>query len=183
MKPNDSLFSMSNNAQDIGNQKRKLIDETLVKIKSDLFSGYPVNVRKAVLKLIHAYLCDVDISWAMVSMINLSANPKVKNKMVGYLGVSLAIHQNNKLKTLIANTINKDLNCVDIITKIVALDVLPYLIDEHLGPFIFPLVTGFVMLFLIRFLHPMWPFVKEFLSFILHVSNMLVFTIKVSASN
>ncbi|CAJ0755381.1 8553_t:CDS:10 [Entrophospora sp. SA101] len=89
------------------------------KFKDGNLNGY--QKKKYVCKLLYMYILGWDIDFGHMEAVNLISSNKYSEKQIGYLGVTLLMHENSDLTYLIINSIRKDLAEVNEIYNCLAL--------------------------------------------------------------
>ncbi|CAG8588574.1 11894_t:CDS:10 [Diversispora eburnea] len=77
------------------------------KFKDGNLNGY--QKKKYVCKLLYMYILGWDIDFGHMEAVNLISSNKYSEKQIGYLGVTLLMHENHDLARLVVNSIRKDL--------------------------------------------------------------------------
>ncbi|KAF9433906.1 hypothetical protein BGZ76_008832, partial [Entomortierella beljakovae] len=78
------------------------------KFKEGSLSGY--DKKKYVCKLLYMYILGWDIDFGHMEAVNLISSTKYSEKQIGYLGITLLMHENSDLVRLVVNSIRKDLD-------------------------------------------------------------------------
>ncbi|KAF9285659.1 hypothetical protein BGZ68_003664 [Mortierella alpina] len=78
------------------------------KFKEGNLSGY--DKKKYVCKLLYMYILGWDIDFGHMEAVNLISSSKYSEKQIGYLGITLLMHENSDLVRLVVNSIRKDLD-------------------------------------------------------------------------
>ncbi|KAI1320707.1 hypothetical protein EDD11_010241 [Mortierella claussenii] len=78
------------------------------KFKEGSLSGY--DKKKYVCKLLYMYILGWDIDFGHMEAVNLISSSKYSEKQIGYLGITLLMHENSDLVRLVVNSIRKDLD-------------------------------------------------------------------------
>ncbi|KAG0020642.1 hypothetical protein BGZ80_003868 [Entomortierella chlamydospora] len=78
------------------------------KFKEGSLSGY--DKKKYVCKLLYMYILGWDIDFGHMEAVNLISSNKYSEKQIGYLGITLLMHENSDLVRLVVNSIRKDLD-------------------------------------------------------------------------
>ncbi|GET01787.1 adaptor protein complex AP-2 alpha subunit [Rhizophagus clarus] len=89
------------------------------KFKDGNLNGY--QKKKYVCKLLYMYILGWDIDFGHMEAVNLISSNKYSEKQIGYLGVTLLMHENNDLARLVINSIRKDLEELNEIYNCLAL--------------------------------------------------------------
>ncbi|KAF9348460.1 hypothetical protein BGX34_002467, partial [Mortierella sp. NVP85] len=89
------------------------------KFKEGNLSGY--DKKKYVCKLLYMYILGWDIDFGHMEAVNLISSPKYSEKQIGYLGITLLMHENSDLVRLVVNSIRKDLDDTNEIHNCLAL--------------------------------------------------------------
>lgn len=77
------------------------------KFKVGNLSGY--NKKKYVCKLLYVYILGWNVDFGHLEAVNLISSNKFSEKQVGYLAVTLFLHEQHELLHLVVNSIRKDL--------------------------------------------------------------------------
>ncbi|KAA8650073.1 hypothetical protein EYZ11_008746 [Aspergillus tanneri] len=77
------------------------------KFKSGSLNGY--QKKKYVCKLLYVYIQGYDVDFGHLEAVNLVSSPKYSEKQIGYLAVTLFLHEQHELLHLVVNSIRKDL--------------------------------------------------------------------------
>lgn len=77
------------------------------KFKSGSLNGY--QKKKYVCKLLYVYIQGYDVDFGHLEAVNLISSPKYSEKQIGYLAVTLFLHEQHELLHLVVNSIRKDL--------------------------------------------------------------------------
>ncbi|GJJ72783.1 AP-2 complex subunit alpha [Entomortierella parvispora] len=77
------------------------------KFKEGSLSGY--DKKKYVCKLLYMYILGWDIDFGHMEAVGLISSTKYSEKQIGYLGITLLMHENSDLVRLVVNSIRKDL--------------------------------------------------------------------------
>ncbi|RHZ80311.1 hypothetical protein Glove_137g77 [Diversispora epigaea] len=89
------------------------------KFKDGNLNGY--QKKKYVCKLLYMYILGWDIDFGHMEAVNLISSSKYSEKQIGYLGVTLLMHENHDLARLVVNSIRKDLGELNEIYNCLAL--------------------------------------------------------------
>ncbi|CAG8819270.1 15268_t:CDS:2, partial [Gigaspora margarita] len=89
------------------------------KFKDGNLNGY--QKKKYVCKLLYMYILGWDIDFGHMEAVNLISSNKYSEKQIGYLGVTLLMHENSDLTRLVINSIRKDLDELNEIYNCLAL--------------------------------------------------------------
>ncbi|RAK97993.1 AP-2 complex subunit alpha [Aspergillus ibericus CBS 121593] len=77
------------------------------KFKGGNLNGY--QKKKYVCKLLYVYIQGYDVDFGHLEAVNLISSTKYSEKQIGYLGVTLFLHEQHELLHLVVNSIRKDL--------------------------------------------------------------------------
>ncbi|PWY64766.1 Adaptor protein complex AP-2 alpha subunit [Aspergillus heteromorphus CBS 117.55] len=77
------------------------------KFKGGSLNGY--QKKKYVCKLLYVYIQGYDVDFGHLEAVNLVSSPKYSEKQIGYLAVTLFLHEQHELLHLVVNSIRKDL--------------------------------------------------------------------------
>lgn len=78
------------------------------KFKAGNLSGY--DKKKYVCKLLYIYILGWNVDFGHLEAVNLVSANKYSEKQIGYLAVTLFLHEQHDLLHLVVNSIRKDLN-------------------------------------------------------------------------
>jgi AP-2 complex subunit alpha len=78
------------------------------KFKDGKLSGY--DRKKYVCKLLYIYILGWNVDFGHLEAVNLVSSTKYSEKQIGYLAVTLFLHEQHELVHLVINSIRKDLN-------------------------------------------------------------------------
>jgi len=92
--------------------EEKRVNKELAKIRKTFkeatgVEGY--DRRKYVLKLLYIYMLGYEIDFGYMEAVNLMASNKFQEKLVGYLALSILLHENHEMLPLIVQTLQNDL--------------------------------------------------------------------------
>ncbi|GAO46139.1 hypothetical protein G7K_0378-t1 [Saitoella complicata NRRL Y-17804] len=92
--------------------EEKRINKELANIRSKFkeakLDGY--QRKKYVCKLLYIYILGWDVSFGHLEAVTLVSSSKYSEKQIGYLAVTLMLHENHELLHLVINSIKKDLD-------------------------------------------------------------------------
>lgn len=77
------------------------------KFKGGSLNGY--QKKKYVCKLLYVYIQGYDVDFGHLEAVNLISSTKYSEKQIGYLAVTLFLHEQHELLHLVVNSIRKDL--------------------------------------------------------------------------
>ena len=77
------------------------------KFKSGSLNGY--QKKKYVCKLLYVYIQGYEVDFGHLEAVNLVSSPKYSEKQIGYLAITLFLHEQHDLLHLVVNSIRKDL--------------------------------------------------------------------------
>ncbi|KAG8631157.1 hypothetical protein KVT40_000297 [Elsinoe batatas] len=124
-----SLFARGNNSNqntmrglvsfiaDLRNARARELEEKRInkelanirqKFKGGSLSGY--DKKKYVCKLLYIYILGWNVDFGHLEAVNLISANKYSEKQIGYLAVTLFLHEQHELLHLVVNSIRKDLN-------------------------------------------------------------------------
>ena len=93
-------------------QEEKRINEELAKIKAKFKSSgtlSPYDKKKYVCKLMFITMLGYDVNFGRMEGVELLSGKTQSEKLIGYLAVSVFLHENHELTTLVTHTVNLDL--------------------------------------------------------------------------
>ena len=117
--PDDKMSTMRGLVQfiaDLRNARARDLEEKRInkelanirqKFKSEKLDGY--QKKKYVCKLLYIYIQGYNVDFGHLEAVNLISATKYSEKQIGYLGVSLFLHEQHELLHLVVNSIRKDL--------------------------------------------------------------------------
>lgn len=102
------------------------------------------QMREYLVRLIYCEMLGHDASIGYVEAIKFAQQPNILDKRVGYLAVSLFLHENHELIVLLINTLQKDLRSTNVMEVCCALTVVCKLINKDMMPALLPQVLELV---------------------------------------
>lgn len=102
------------------------------------------QMREYLVRLIYCEMLGHDASIGYIEAIKFAQQSNLLYKRVGYLAVSLFLHENHELIVLLINTIQKDLHSTNVAEVCYALTVLCKLINKDMMPALLPQVLELV---------------------------------------
>ncbi|XP_022795045.1 AP-4 complex subunit epsilon-like [Stylophora pistillata] len=102
------------------------------------------QMREYLVRLIYCEMLGHHASFGYVEAIKFAQQSNLLYKRVGYLAVSLFLHENHELIVLLINTIQKDLHSTNVAEVCYALTVLCKLINKDMMPALLPQVLELV---------------------------------------
>lgn len=101
------------------------------KFKSGSLSGY--DRKKYVCKLLYIYILGWNVDFGHLEAVNLVSANKYTEKQIGYLAVTLFLHEQHELLHLVVNSIRKDLNDTNELFNCLALHAIANVGGREMG--------------------------------------------------
>ncbi|XP_006814481.1 AP-4 complex subunit epsilon-1-like, partial [Saccoglossus kowalevskii] len=131
----------------IGDCKSKQEEEKIMKKEIEILKHRLLQtdinkrqMREYLVRLIYCEMLGQDASFGYIHALKFVQQGTLLDKRVGYLAVTLFLHENHELIMLLINTIQKDLQSTNIVEVCIALTVVCKLINTEMIPAILPLV-------------------------------------------
>ncbi|XP_019421448.1 PREDICTED: AP-4 complex subunit epsilon-like isoform X2 [Lupinus angustifolius] len=99
------------------------------------------NIKEYIITLLYIEMLGHDASFGYIHAVNITHRDNLKLKRIGYLAVTLFLHDNHDLIILIVNTIQKDLKSDSYVVVCAALNAVCRLINEDTIPAVLPQVV------------------------------------------
>lgn len=115
--PQNSMRGLVSFIADLRNARARDLEEKRInkelanirqKFKGTTLSGY--DRKKYVCKLLYIYILGWNVDFGHLEAVNLISANKYSEKQIGYLAVTLFLHEGHELIHLVVNSIRKDLN-------------------------------------------------------------------------
>ena len=94
-------------------------------------SGY--HKKKYICKLVYIYIIGYDVGFGHFEAFNLINSIKFSEKQVGYLAVTLLLHENHDLIPLVINSVRKDLTDTNELNNCLALHAIANIGGREMG--------------------------------------------------
>lgn len=101
------------------------------KFKGGSLSGY--DKKKYVCKLLYIYILGWNVDFGHLEAVNLISANKYSEKQIGYLAVTLFLHEEHELLHLVVNSIRKDLTDHNEINNCLALHAIANVGGKEMG--------------------------------------------------
>lgn len=105
------------------------------KFRDPNLNGY--NKKKYVCKLIYMYILGYDIDIGHIESVSLISSAKYSEKQIGYLSISLMLHENHELLDMVVNSIRKDLQSLNDLNTCLALNCIATVGGKSIGAALF----------------------------------------------
>ncbi|KPP66345.1 AP-4 complex subunit epsilon-1-like, partial [Scleropages formosus] len=124
------------------NEEEKLIKKELAAIKEQVSSPNTTlkQMKEIMVRAIYCEMLGYEASFSYIHAIKLAQQGSVLEKRVGYLAVSLFLHESHDLLLLLVNTVLKDLQSTNLIEVCMALTVVSQIFPKDMIPAVLPLV-------------------------------------------
>ncbi|XP_070546888.1 AP-4 complex subunit epsilon-1-like [Ptychodera flava] len=131
----------------VGEAKSKHEEERIIKKELELLKqrlAHPdiskKQMREYLVRLIYCEMLGQDASFGYIHALKFAQQGTLLDKRVGYLAVSLFLHENHELVVLLINTLQRDLRSTNIVEVCIALTAVSRLINTEMIAAILPLV-------------------------------------------
>lgn len=101
------------------------------KFKAGNLSGY--DKKKYVCKLLYIYILGWNVDFGHLEAVNLISASKYSEKQIGYLAVTLFLHEQSELLHLVVNSIRKDLSDANELNNCLALHAIANVGSKEMG--------------------------------------------------
>jgi AP-2 complex subunit alpha len=101
------------------------------KFRDGKLDGY--SRKKYVCKLLYIYIYGFDVDFGHLEAVNLISATKYSEKQIGYLAVTLFLHEQHELLHLVINSIRKDLNDLNELNNCLALHAIANVGGREMG--------------------------------------------------
>ncbi|XP_066492223.1 AP-4 complex subunit epsilon-1 [Tiliqua scincoides] len=123
-------------------EEEKLIQQELKNLKA-MVSAPTTTLRlmkECMVRLIYCEMLGYEASFGYIHAIKLAQQGNLFEKRVGYLAVSLFLHENHELLLLLVNTVVKDLQSSNLMEVCMALTVASQIFPREMIPAVLPLI-------------------------------------------
>ncbi|XP_060611256.2 AP-4 complex subunit epsilon-1 [Anolis sagrei] len=123
-------------------EEEKLIQQELKSLKATV-SAPTTSLRlmkECMVRLIYCEMLGYEASFGYIHAIKLAQQGNLFEKRVGYLTVSLFLHENHELLLLLVNTVVKDLQSTNLMEVCMALTVASQIFPREMIPAVLPLI-------------------------------------------
>lgn len=123
-------------------EEEKLIQQELASLRSMVSSPNTTlrQMKECMVRLIYCEMLGYEASFGYIHAIKLAQQGNLLEKRVGYLAVSLFLHENHELLLLLVNTVLKDLQSTNLVEVCMALTVVSQIFPREMIPAALPLI-------------------------------------------
>ncbi|KAM9313264.1 LOW QUALITY PROTEIN: AP-4 complex subunit epsilon-1 [Gastrophryne carolinensis] len=123
-------------------EEEKLIQQELANLKVTVSSPNTTlrQMKECMVRLIYCEMLGYEASFGYIHAIKLAQQGNLLEKRVGYLAVSLFLHENHELLLLLVNTVLKDLQSTNLVEVCMALTVVSQIFPREMIPAALPLI-------------------------------------------
>ncbi|XP_054858863.1 AP-4 complex subunit epsilon-1 [Eublepharis macularius] len=123
-------------------EEEKLIQQELSNLKTTVSAPTTTLrlMKECMVRLIYCEMLGYEASFGYIHAIKLAQQGNLFEKRVGYLAVSLFLHENHELLLLLVNTVVKDLQSTNLMEVCMALTVASQIFPREMIPAVLPLV-------------------------------------------
>ncbi|XP_062061895.1 AP-4 complex subunit epsilon-1 [Lepus europaeus] len=123
-------------------EEEKLIQQELSSLKATVSAPTTTlkMMKECMVRLIYCEMLGYDASFGYIHAIKLAQQGNLLEKRVGYLAVSLFLHESHELLLLLVNTVVKDLQSTNLIEVCMALTIVSQIFPREMIPAVLPLI-------------------------------------------
>uniref|UniRef100_A0A8C5X0Y6 Adaptor related protein complex 4 subunit epsilon 1 n=1 Tax=Malurus cyaneus samueli TaxID=2593467 RepID=A0A8C5X0Y6_9PASS len=123
-------------------EEEKLIQQELTSLKATVSAPTTTLrlMKECMVRLIYCEMLGYESSFGYIHAIKLAQQGNLLEKRVGYLAVSLFLHENHELLLLLVNTVVKDLQSTNLVEVSMALTVVSQIFPREMIPAVLPLI-------------------------------------------
>ncbi|KAM6181332.1 AP-4 complex subunit epsilon-1 [Erethizon dorsatum] len=123
-------------------EEEKLIQQELSSLKATVSAPTTTlkTMKECMVRLIYCEMLGYDASFGYIHAIKLAQQGNLLEKRVGYLAVSLFLHESHELLLLLVNTVIKDLQSTNLVEVCMALTIVSQIFPREMIPAVLPLV-------------------------------------------
>lgn len=123
-------------------EEEKLIQQELSNLKATVSAPTTTlkMMKECMVRLIYCEMLGYDASFGYIHAIKLAQQGNLLEKRVGYLAVSLFLHENHELLLLLVNTVVKDLQSTNLVEVCMALTIVSQIFPREMIPAVLPLI-------------------------------------------
>ncbi|KAM4829956.1 AP-4 complex subunit epsilon-1 [Thomomys bottae] len=123
-------------------EEEKLIQQELNSLKVTVSAPTTTlkMMKECMVRLIYCEMLGYDASFGYIHAIKLAQQGNLFEKRVGYLAVSLFLHESHELLLLLVNTVIKDLQSTNLVEICMALTVVSQIFPKEMIPAVLPLI-------------------------------------------
>ncbi|XP_066198771.1 AP-4 complex subunit epsilon-1 isoform X1 [Saccopteryx leptura] len=123
-------------------EEEKLIQQELSNLKATVSAPSTTlkMMKECMVRLIYCEMLGYDASFGYIHAIKLAQQGNLLGKRVGYLAVSLFLHESHELLVLLVNTVVKDLQSTNLVEVCMALTLVSQIFPREMIPAVLPLI-------------------------------------------
>ncbi|XP_047592626.1 AP-4 complex subunit epsilon-1 isoform X2 [Lutra lutra] len=123
-------------------EEEKLIQQELSSLKTTVSAPTTTlkMMKECMVRLIYCEMLGYDASFGYIHAIKLAQQGNLLEKRVGYLAVSLFLHESHELLLLLVNTVVKDLQSTNLVEVCMALTIVSQIFPREMIPAVLPLI-------------------------------------------
>uniref|UniRef100_A0A8B9J2S4 Adaptor related protein complex 4 subunit epsilon 1 n=2 Tax=Amazona TaxID=12929 RepID=A0A8B9J2S4_9PSIT len=123
-------------------EEEKLIQQELTSLKAAVSAPTTTLrlMKECMVRLIYCEMLGYESSFGYIHAIKLAQQGNLLEKRVGYLAVSLFLHENHDLLLLLVNTVVKDLQSTNLVEVCMALTIVSQIFPREMIPAVLPLI-------------------------------------------
>ncbi|KAF6128747.1 adaptor related protein complex 4 subunit epsilon 1 [Phyllostomus discolor] len=123
-------------------EEEKLIQQELSNLKTTVSAPTTTlkMMKECMVRLIYCEMLGYDASFGYIHAIKLAQQGNLLEKRVGYLAVSLFLHESHELLLLLVNTVVKDLQSTNLVEVCMALTIVSQIFPREMIPAVLPLI-------------------------------------------
>ncbi|XP_006895376.1 PREDICTED: AP-4 complex subunit epsilon-1 [Elephantulus edwardii] len=123
-------------------EEEKLIQQELSSLKAAVSAPTTTlkMMKECMVRLVYCEMLGYDASFGYIHAIKLAQQGNLFEKRVGYLAVSLFLHENHELLLLLVNTVVKDLQSTNLVEVCMALTIVSQIFPREMIPAVLPLI-------------------------------------------
>ncbi|XP_063169951.1 AP-4 complex subunit epsilon-1 [Candoia aspera] len=123
-------------------EEEKLIHQELNNLKATVSAPTTTLklMKECMVRLIYCEMLGYEASFGYIHAIKLAQQGNLFEKRVGYLAISLFLHENHELLVLLVNTVVKDLQSTNLMEVCMALTAASQLFPQEMIPAVLPLI-------------------------------------------
>ncbi|XP_030313260.1 AP-4 complex subunit epsilon-1 [Calypte anna] len=123
-------------------EEEKLIQQELSSLKATVSAPTTTLrlMKECMVRLIYCEMLGYESSFGYIHAIKLAQQGNLLEKRVGYLAVSLFLHENHELLLLLVNTVVKDLQSTNLVEVCMALTIVSQIFPREMIPAVLPLI-------------------------------------------
>ncbi|XP_001641922.2 AP-4 complex subunit epsilon-1 isoform X2 [Nematostella vectensis] len=116
-------------------EEERIIREEFLVLKQKISQpSSPKQMREFLVRLIYCEMLGIDASDLHIHAINFAQQQNMMDKRIGYLALSLFLHENHPLLVLLVNTLQRDLKSTNVLVIMSALTAFCKLINTEMVP-------------------------------------------------